>query len=202
MAKTAKFNLHCHEQSASYDSDTPIEVMAGEYADQGYDVIGVVGHNERPDIETDSLPVQVITGVEHTIQDRPNRIDVVSFPDYNFSFLAHPGYSFQHEQNPRVSAFVTARDLDVDGMEVHSQGSQQIEAGSPGKFVGLANDDAHNTHQIGGSYMTTEVTEVTPGALIESVRIGDVDLYNPEYKSREYVAGQVLQGINIVRDWV
>jgi len=71
---------------------------------------------------------------------------------------------------------------------------------APGGFVWVAGDDAHNTNQIGGSYMTVTAEENTPQAVADAVKRGDVELENPDLSVGNAVTGRVLQALAIVQN--
>lgn len=198
MERRIRFTLHTHESTASGDSGTPAEALAEEYARRGFDLVGFVGHDKRPDIDTDTLPVEAITGIEHEVETEPRRVHIVSFPEENFSYLAHP--SLSHPEDTLGKAIRTADQYDVDAIEVFNRGNRELPETLPSGMTLVANDDAHNTHQIGGSFMEAAVRDVSAQSAIRAINRGEAQLFNPGYGRLEYAAGRLHQGINLVAD--
>lgn len=191
----ARVTLHTHERTASGDSETPAATLAEEYARRGVDFVGFVGHDDRPHVDFSQLPIEGITGIEHEIQTAP-RVHIVEFPEYDFSFLAHPAMTYT--DNVGKNAVETAREHGVDAIEAYSRGEEHLPGDSLQDFALVANDDAHSTHQIGGSYMETIVPRTEPQEIITAVRDGRVELHNPGLSTRRWMAGRLHQGLSMV----
>jgi len=195
---TARFDLHVHEGSASGDSGTPAAVLAQMYADRGFDLVGFVGHDRRPDVaeETAHIPIEVVTGIEHEVQTDPRRIHVVDFPTFDFSYLAHP--SLSHPTETLEQALMTAESYDVDAIEVFNRGSRELPPTVLSGWPQVANSDAHNTFQLGASHMTADLHRLTPQSVFDAIRRREVELHNPGLPARDYYTGRLHQGLNLV----
>lgn len=146
-----RVNLHAHEASASGDSDTPLYKMLDEYANRGYALAGMVGHDARPSGPPRWGPTDVIYGIEHEIRGPPNRIHVVEFPDHNFRFLAHPGSSWPEDTKRKAREFM--RENSIHAVEKYNAGEEEYEGHIAG-VIELANDDAHSPGAVGTSFMS------------------------------------------------
>lgn len=187
-----RFTLHTHERSASADSVTPARVMAQEYADRGFDVVGFVGHDERPSVPGD-LPVETLTGIEREVRKRPTRVHVLDFPDHDLSVLAHPRLS--HPQDTVTEMEATAETLGVDAVERFNRGVEQYGGYSP-SLPETASDDAHNTSQVATSYMETDAPPTAEG-VVQAVKDGNVQLVNEPAGRLRYARGRLLQGVGM-----
>lgn len=197
MEESVTFTLHVHEQSASGDSDTTAQGMAEAYADQGFDFVGFVGHDQRPEIDDTGLPVNTMTGTEMEIRTEPTRLHILEFPDQDLTILAHPKVTWPTETEE--NAIRTAEEYDVDAIELFSRGEQHLPEPSNDGFARVANDDAHSTLQTGGSYMTTMVDSPTPDAIARRVKQGQVELHNPGLGPFRYYASRLHQGLALIQ---
>lgn len=196
VTSPTRFTLHAHEQSASGDSDTPIEAMADEYARRGFDLVGFVGHDARPRRPNRPVDVEVITGVEHEVRTRPRRLHIVEFPEYDLRILAHP--SLTHPNNTVEQALQDAEAYNVDAIEAYNKGSRELpDQPVMDSYPRVSGDDAHNTHQVGASYMETMVPP-EPEAVTQAVKEGRVTLENPGRSLRSRAAGRLHQGLSLV----
>lgn len=196
MTKRLKTTLHTHEASASGDSHTPAEVMAAEYADRGFDVVGFVGHDARPDIDTDAMPVTAVAGIEREVETDPRRVHILDYPEYDFTALAHPRLSYPASTQTKTRMAVEA--YGVDAVERFNRGRDEL--GEPVTVDSplMAGDDAHSTHQVGGSYMVVEARSDDPSDVFEAIKRGRVELHNPGLRRRDYYAGRMHQGLALV----
>jgi len=193
---TTRFTLHAHEQSASGDSDTPMGVMAREYADNGFDLVGFVGHDQRPEQPERDMGVAVMTGVEHELRTSPRRLHIIEFPDQELRILAHP--SLTHPENTEEKAVVDADEYGVDAIEAFNKGYRELpDSVVMDSYPRVAGDDAHNTHQIGSSYMESSV-EATPEKVAEAVKDGRVTLQSPGLPATSRAAGRLHQALALV----
>lgn len=170
--------------------------MLEEYARQGFDVVGFVGHDARPAPPTQTHGVEVLTGVEHEIRKIPTRLHLVEFPDQGLRILAHPGATFP--ANTEDMALEVAEDLGADAIEMFNRGKKQMPEPVMDSYPRVASDDAHNTHQIGASYMTAQ-TEKSPEAVVGAVKDGRVSLHNPGLTAPDHFAGRMHQGISMAK---
>jgi hypothetical protein len=248
MQNELKVSLHAHEASASADSDTPLGVMAEEYAARGFDAVGFVGHSAVPDEPAANVPITILRGNEVELRTEPTRLHVLEYADQDLSILAHPGLTYPNTGPGQV--IQTAMELDVDAIEAFNRGEPQVQfpdeppqgrpapaaergrlvtgrsrgsttlarerqdvsqappdipAGiprggppsvvSPEGFVWVAADDAHNTNQIGGSYMVVRTDRNTPQGVADAVKAGQARLRNPGLSVGSYVAGRVKQAL-------
>lgn len=196
MDKIAKVNLHTHERTASGDSGTPAEVMAQEYADQGFDMVGFVGHDSRPEIDTDDLPIMAVTGIEHEVETEPRRVHLLDFPEYDFLALAHPKMS--HPESPHTGAIMDSTGYGTNAIEAYNRGKSQGIATEAMEYPTIASDDAHSTFHVGGSFMEVPVDRMTPEAVFEAVLDGKATLRNPGLSRREYYTGRLHQGLALL----
>jgi len=191
-----KFTLHSHEQSASGDSSTSMEGMLEEYEKQGFDVVGFVGHDSRPSPPRESGSIDVLTGVEHELQKEPTRLHMIEFPDQNLRILAHPKPTFPDRTEER--AISMADKLGVDAVEMFNRGDKQMPEPVMDSYPRVASDDAHNTHQVGSSYMTAD-TENSVSGVVQAVKTGKLSLHNPGVTATGHVAGRMHQGISMMK---
>lgn len=193
--RDVRFTLHAHCSSGSADSQTPVEVLAAAYAERDIDVVGIVGHGSVPDIDTEGLPVEVLTGIEHELRKHPTRIHVVEFPEYDFRFLAHPRLTAPDGDLAETRALIDR--LDVDAVEMFNRGSRHLSDREAVDVPVLANDDAHNTAQVATSYMAARVPRGTPQAVVDAARRGEVQLHNPGRGRFQHARGKLLQGLSL-----
>lgn len=191
-----KFTLHSHEQSSSGDSATSMSGMLEEYARQDFDVVGFVGHDARPDLPREDHGVEVLTGTEHEIRKNPTRLHMVDFPDQGLKILAHPGATFPTDTENM--ALDVAERLGADAIEMFNRGEKQMPEPVMDSYPRVASDDAHNTHQIGASYMTAR-TGGSVEEVVEAVKDGRVSLHNPGLTAPDHFAGRMHQGISMAK---
>lgn len=190
------FTLHAHEASASGDSTTPIETMAEAYAEKGVDVVGFVGHDERPDIP-DGLPIEAMAGTEHEARRNPTRLHIIDFPEQNLRILPHP--SLTYPENTTKQAAAAAETWEVDAVEVFNRGGRELPSDADVGVPKVAGDDAHNTHQTASSYNVTRA-RATPQAVASAVKRGDFQPINEGLPRRRAAAGKLHQGVAMLAE--
>lgn len=192
-----RFTLHAHEETASGDSNTSARGMANAYADAGTDLVGFVGHDERPSVP-DDLPTETMTGTEHELQKRPTKLHLISFPDQDLKILAHPKLSTPAGRETVEWARETAARLDADAVEGYNRGTKQMSHGANVGAPLVAGDDAHNTHQVASSYSITDAP-ATPEGVSRAVKTGNVRMANPGMTRRSSGAGRLHQGLSMAK---
>jgi hypothetical protein len=170
---------------------TPSSAMGDAYRRRGFGLIGLVGHEARP-VVTES-PIPTITGRERPVEYDGSSVHVVEYPDEQLSFLAHPRHYWSG--NVRAKARAAVHDLELDGVEKFNRGRIQYE-GRIEDAVELANDDAHNTRQVGGSYMMVDTPTLAPMDVVRSIQEGRVELRNPRLRADAAAAGRANQGLS------
>lgn len=178
-----KVSLHTHTD-ASADGSLSEAQMAAAYRRRGY-VTAVTDHDSWSSPAADDR----IAGIEHTI-DEDRFVHVVELGD-GFSFLPHPQRTFPEDTRERAAAF--AYEHGLDGVEKFNRGRQNYEGHIDG-VVELANDDAHNTDQIGLSHMTVDVEAPTGAAVMHEIRNGQFEVHNEPSNFRT-IAGGLRQGL-------
>lgn len=191
-----RVSLHAHERTASGDSLSSAVTMARRYRDQGFGAVGFVGHDSAP-VETGDA-VAAAVGVEHELRPLPRRLHVVEFPEHDFAFLAHPATAWPTDTRAKAAAF--AHEHGLDGVEKYSRGRMQYAGSIPG-LVELANDDAHNPHQVGESHMVVRVqdpdgpTRRVLGQVFDALRRDEFETVNRRRSQPRYVVGRVRQAV-------
>lgn len=180
-----KINLHTHESRFSYDSNTSASKMIDGYS--GYGLVCMLGHDVKVSVR--DSPVPTVSGIEHTVDDNID-LHVVSIPELDFKFLAHPRKTFGPQSKQNAMSVVKA--LELDGVEKFSNGIQQYEGHLP--TIELANDDAHNALQIGSSFMTVEVNNPSKKEIMQKIKQGEIKLHN---NSRS-ILGSIAKGAAVL----
>lgn len=193
-------SLHTHEASASADAVTPVREMAHAAAEAGIDLVGFVGHDERPQVP-DDLPVETMTGTEIEVRRRPKRLHVLDFPDQDLRILAHPAWSVPKGKNVEEWTRRAVGALDVDAVELFNRGQEEYDRKADVGVPAVAGDDAHNSAQVATSYMVVE-SPAEPQAVADAVKRGKVELVNAPASRRRYARGRLLQGLGMLEGWL
>jgi hypothetical protein len=180
---TAKVNLHAHESQHSFDSNTPVEEMAAEYRAQGFDAVGFVGHGDMTTVDAPGLIT--INGVEHGTGPG---VHLVAYPQHDFYIAAHPRYGILPRR--AVRQFVDL--YQPDAVEKYNSGMGQYS----GEIATLevAGDDAHNTEQVGTSYMQVETKRMSEDAIMDAIKRGNYTVHSEGVS----VSGYVRKAIDVV----
>ena len=194
-------SLHAHEASASGDSRTSIDAMAARYRQAGFGTVGFVGHDATPETPNRAA-LPVVVGIEHELRTEPRRLHVVEYPQFGFRFLAHPNLTWPENTRENAADYVASHD--VDAVERWNRGIQQYEGHISG-VAELANDDAHNPHQIGDSHMVfpTGVLRDSQGLslhrVFDALRRGEFWAVNRARNPARYAAGRLRQVYSLTR---
>ena len=180
----AKFTLHTHDNTVSYDSYIPFSVRAKLYKTMGFDALGVVGHDNISQYDSDDLII--INGVEHTVSEDPE-IHIVELPEIGFRYLAHP--KRVDGNNTRETAMNIIRERNLDGVEKYNDGSKQYDGSLD--TIELASDDAHNLIQTCTSYMKADVDAINRGQIVSAIKTGNFEMKN----KRSRILGDVSKGL-------
>lgn len=175
--------LHTHTAEGSPDATWTDAEATRAYGRAGF-VSAVTDHDVR------TLSDRLV-GVERTI-DRPTKLHVVEVD--GFRFLAHPAIPFPRRTRERAAEYV--REHDLDGVEKISRGVQQY-TGTIEGVVELANDDAHNAHQLGLSYMAVP-DAVAEDGVMDAIRRGDFER-RVDFDAVRFSAGRITQGVQMAR---
>jgi len=168
--------------------------MAQKAADRGIDLVGFVGHDERPSVP-DDLPITVMTGVEEEVTKQPRRLHILRFPDQDLSILAHPKLTFPEQTGCGIGAL--SQEFGIDAVELHSRGTRQLPDNEIPRLPAVGADDAHTTHAVGCS--VTEVdAPADPDAVATAIKQGDCRSVNRGLSLRSRAAHKLHQGINLL----
>lgn len=196
-------NLHTHESTASPDSSTSIPEMMHSYRKEfkHQPMIGFVGHDDvgHDGVPKGSTPCNAVKGVEHTI-DQSIDLHVVEYPEYDFKFLAHPGYTWGSKAKEKAREFMERND--IHAVEKFRAGNVQYEGRM--NAVELAGDDAHNPRQTGTSYMLvsihdTEPEDVTWSQVFSNIKEGNMKLVNNPAGAVQSVLGDLQKGLSLMK---
>lgn len=197
MTKKIVVNLHTHERS-SQDSNYSMNDLYNYYNRYFHlpVFIGFVAHDDEGvgKIPRGEKPELSILGTEYTV-NRDNDLHIIDYPEYDFSFLAHPKHTFSSD-NKKEKAEEVIRRYQLDGVEKYRMGRRQYRgalSGSP-----LANDDAHSPHVIGSSYMVVEVDRIAPGNILEEIKKNRHQLYNDPPSSSQRVGHKMYKAKNMI----
>lgn len=180
---TAKVNLHAHESQHSFDSNTSVEEMAAAYRAADFDAVGFVGHGELTTVDAPGLIT--INGVEHGTGPG---VHLVAYPQHDFYIAAHPRYGILPRR--AVRQFVDL--YQPDAVEKFNSGMGQY-SGEIAE-IEVAGDDAHNTEQVGTSYMQVDTPRMTETAIMDAIKAGEFSVHSEGVS----VSGYVRKAVDIV----
>lgn len=178
MTQKVFVNLHTHERTGSQDSDYSMREMYDAYR-RRFDVpvvIGFVAHDDEGEsrVPDGKPPTNCIKGTEVTV-NRGNDLHIVRFPQFDFSFLAHPRHTFSDREERMKRSREIINTYDLDGVEWYRSGKKQFKGYLP--EVWLSNDDAHSPHVVGSGGIFVEVEELSVDSVMGKVRKGDFKLH-------------------------
>lgn len=183
-----KTDLHVHDPDVSWDSRSTRDRMLKACKFHGFDAIGFVGHDKMADVHDDDLTI--LNGIEHTIQIDPE-VHIVSYPDQNLRFLAHP------RRRTKVNIKDTAKWI----MNKHNTNITEKYNGGKGQFTGdidkvcLGNSDAHNPLQVNTSYTMVD-SDDNPQSIADAVKNGKVEAHRGRRKPIAGIIRRIQAVIN------